>query len=124
VTPALHHVALGTQRVDELAAFYRDVVGLPELRRHLSDNAELRSVWLDMGGCILMIERTSQPAREVNGIGSGPFLLAFRVSVEQRQQVEERLFALGIVIESRSEFTSYARDSDGNRIAFSSYVLA
>jgi glyoxylase I family protein len=117
----LHHLALGSADVERLAAFYRDVVGLAELARHLDTEGALRSIWLNLGGPILMIERTDEPPRRVEGIGSGPFLLAFAVSPAGRLELEAALAANGQRIESRTAFTSYSRDVDGNRIAFSHY---
>jgi glyoxylase I family protein len=117
----LHHVALGSADVERLARFYRDVFGLSELDRHLYPDGALRSVWLDLGGAILMIEHTDKPARRVDGVDAGPFLLALRVDPSERQQLERRLGVNGQAIESRSPFTSYTRDVDGNRVAFSHY---
>lgn len=119
----LHHLALGTQDVARLALFYRDVLGLPELTRHHHADGSLRSVWLDLGGSALMIEPTRDPPRAVHGVGAGLFLLALTVSLEERASVEERWAAAGVVIESRSEWTSYTRDPDGNRLALSCYPL-
>jgi catechol 2,3-dioxygenase-like lactoylglutathione lyase family enzyme len=118
---SLHHLALGSADVERLAAFYRDVVGLPELARHRDADGALRSIWLNLGGPILMIERTDEPPRQVDGIGSGPFLLAFAVSPSERLELEAALVACGQHVESRTAFTSYSRDIDGNRIAFSHY---
>jgi glyoxylase I family protein len=120
----LHHVALGSVDVERLAAFYRDVVGLAELARHLDTEGALRSIWLNLGGPILMIERTREPPRRVEGIGSGPFLLAFAVSPSERLELEAALAASGQRIERRTAFTSYSRDIDGNPIAFSHYPEA
>jgi hypothetical protein len=50
-------------------------------------------------------------------------LIAVAVSAEQRSAFEAKLELSESVIESRSEFTSYARDPDGNRIALSAYPL-
>jgi glyoxylase I family protein len=116
---ALHHLALGSPDVERLAAFYRELVGLREVARHADGQGQLRSIWLDLGSAVLMIERTEQPARRVEGIGSGPFLLAFRVSPSERRQLEVTLEANGHTIEGRTSFTSYTRDVDGNRVAFS-----
>jgi glyoxylase I family protein len=118
---ALHHIAVGSGQVERLAAFYRELFGLGELERHLSEGGRLRSIWLDLGGSILMIEHTDKPARRVEGIDSGPFLLAFRVSPAARRAIEQALEARGHPIESRSPFSSYFRDVDGNRVAFSHY---
>ena len=119
----LHHLALGTRDVARLAQFYIDVLELPEVTRHPHADGSLRSVWLDLGGALLMIEPSDEPPRTVRGVGAGPFLIALAVSPERRSEFEARLEAAGCAIESRSEFTSYARDLDGNRIALSAYPL-
>ena len=119
----LHHLALGTRDVARLARFYIDVLELREVTRHLHSDGSLRSVWLDLGGSLLMIEPTDEPARIVTGVGAGPFLIALSVVARERATFEARLELSGSVIESRSEFTSYARDPDGNRIALSAYPL-
>jgi glyoxylase I family protein len=118
---SLHHLAIGSRNVERLAAFYRDIVGLPELTRHLDDRGALRSIWLNLGGPVLMIEHTDDAPRALEGIGSGPFLLAFAVSPAERLELEAALLANGQRIDRRTAFTSYSRDVDGNRIAFSHY---
>jgi glyoxylase I family protein len=120
----LHHLAIGTRDVARLARFYTDVLELPEVTRHLHADGSLRSVWLDLGGPLLMIEQSEELPRTVVGVGAGPFLIAVAVSGEQRAGFERRLERAGSPVESRSEFTSYARDPDGNRIALSAYPLA
>jgi len=120
----LHHLALGTRDVALLSRFYTDVLELREVTRHLHADGTLRSVWLDLGGPILMIEPTTESPRRVVGVGAGPFLIALAVSEAERRACEARLECNGCAIESRSEFTSYARDPDGNRIAISAYPLA
>ncbi|MFZ9886244.1 MAG: VOC family protein [Myxococcota bacterium] len=118
---ALHHVALGARDVETVAAFYRDVFGLPEVTRHCTPSGELRSVWLTLGDSLLMIERTSCPPHRVEGVGAGPFLLALRCSITERESLEASLRQAGSTIEERSGFTSYARDPEGNRVAISHY---
>jgi catechol 2,3-dioxygenase-like lactoylglutathione lyase family enzyme len=120
----LHHLAIGTRDVARLARFYIDVLELREVTRHLHADGTLRSVWLDLGGAVLMIEPTDEPPRTVSGVGAGPFLIAIAVLPEQRVAFEAQLERSGSVVESRSEFSSYARDPDGNRIALSAYPLA
>lgn len=117
----LHHLALGSRDVEALARFYGELLGLPEVARHLDEQGVLRSVWLDLGGSLLMIERTREAPRRVEGVGSGPFLLAFRVSPEARAELERELLARGHTIEARTAFSSYSRDPDGNRFALSHY---
>ncbi len=120
----LHHLALGTRDVARLARFYTDVLELREVTRHLHADGSLRSVWLDLGGSLLMIEPTDEPSRTLTaGVGAGLFLIAVAVLSKQRTEFEARLELAGSVVESRSEFTSYARDPDGNRIALSCYPL-
>jgi glyoxylase I family protein len=117
----LHHLALGASDVESLALFYRDVLGLPEVERHFYDDGALRSVWLDLGGPLLMIEHTDEPPRRVEGVGFGLFLIALRVNIPDRAVTEQALRAAGAPIESRTTFTTYSRDPEGNRIALSHY---
>jgi catechol 2,3-dioxygenase-like lactoylglutathione lyase family enzyme len=119
----LHHLALGTRDVARLARFYREVLELAEVSRHAHPDGTLRSVWLDLGGPVLMIEHTIEAPRAVVGVGAGPFLIALSVSASQRAAWEAKLLDAGCAVESRSEWTSYARDPDGNRIAISAYPL-
>jgi glyoxylase I family protein len=124
--PSLHHVALGTRDVDALASFYCGLLSTNELRRQFDEAGGLRSVWLDLSGTLLMIERSEQAAwhAPVSGVGQGPFLLAFRADAAGRRGFEARAEALGALVESRSAYTSYLRDPDGNRIAVSELEVA
>jgi catechol-2,3-dioxygenase len=116
----LHHVALGARDVERVAIFYRDQFALPEIARHRTSAGELRSIWLAVGATILMIEHTTEPARTCH-IGAGPFLLAFAVAEADRASLELRLAASGSPIESRTAYSSYVRDPEGNRVAISHY---
>ncbi len=117
----LHHVAIGARDVEKVARFYRELMALPEVARHHTGAGELRAVWLDAAGTLIMIEKTSEPARRVSRIGAGPFLLAFALSPARRQELEQALEGAGFPIEERSEYTSYCRDPEGNRVAVSHY---
>ena len=117
----LHHVALGAHDVERVAEFYRTAFDLLERARYHGDDGSVRSVWLSAGEVLLMIEHTETPRRAGQGVGAGPFLLAFQVSPEERSSLEARLLALGSGIESVTEFSSYARDPEGNRVAISHY---
>jgi catechol-2,3-dioxygenase len=107
-----------------LAQFYRERLELRQVAQHHHLDGSLRAVWLDLGGSLLMLEHTSNTPRRVDGIGAGLFLIAVAVSLEQRPVFEARLADAGCAVESRSEWTSYARDPDGNRIAISAYPIA
>ena len=117
----LHHLALGARDVERVAAFYRDVFGLLETARHHRPDGTLRSIWLDLGGATLMVEASFDAPRRVEGVASGPFLLAFRAPAARISELENALEAAGAAIELRTEYTSYARDPEGNRVAISSY---
>jgi glyoxylase I family protein len=125
--PSLHHIAVGTQHVEGLARFYCQLLATSELRRHLDDEGQVRSIWLDLSGTVLMIERVSAEAEArgpVSGVGFGAFLLAFRATAGERIELEARAATLGALVESRSAHTSYLRDPDGNRIAISDYEVS
>ena len=119
-----HHLACGTQDVERLARFYTDVLGLSEMARHFDSDGRVRSIWLDLGGGLLMIERARSSREPVEGVASGFFLLALRVSPAERERLEQRLIRAGAAIESRTEYSSYCRDPDGNRLALSHYPEA
>ena len=125
VRPSLHHVALGTRDVAALSGFYCALLQTEETRRQLDDSGALRSIWLDLAGTLLMIERADAGAERprVSGVGLGAFLLAFRANADERRAFEARAQALGAAVESRSAYTSYLRDPDGNRIAVSEYEV-
>ena len=123
MTRRIHHLALGAHDVERVAAFYVKL-GLAEVARHTHSDGALRSVWLDAGGTLLMIEKTRAPRSWVENVGAGPFLIALSVTPEERISLERDLEALGASIESRTDHTSYARDPEGNRVAISHYPVA
>ena len=119
----LHHLALGARDLERVAAFYRDLLGLREVSRQHEPCGSLRSIWLDLGGPVLMIERAEGPARQVQRIGAGLFLIALAAEPAERLSLEKSLAAAGFPIEARTEHTIYLRDPEGNRIGISSYPL-
>lgn len=120
-TLALHHIALGARDVEALASFYSSAFSLPELRRHLNPQGELRSIWLSLEGAVLMVEQTDVRRPYVEELQAGAFLLAFPTTSHERRNVEARLLSLGAPPEKTTEFTSYFRDPEGNRVAVSCY---
>ena len=122
MTP-LHHIALGARNVEKMARFYGEVFELIEVDRHFDEDGRLRSVWLDMEGPILMIERSEERRQKVDGVGAGPFLLAMSIAPEERDEFEQRLEDWGSVVEERTDYTSYARDPEGHRVAVSHYPV-
>ena len=121
----LHHIALGARDVAALATFYTQYFELPERARHLDEEGALRSIWLELTpGSVLMIERTSAAPLHVEGIGAGPFLLAFTAAdQDERARRCAALERAGYKIEAETGFTSYTRDPEGNRVAVSCYPL-
>jgi glyoxylase I family protein len=119
----LHHVAIGARDLELVAEFYRDLLGLRELGRHHEPGGRLRSIWLDLGGPVLMIERTEESPRVVRGAGAGPFLVALAYQPQERDALELSLARAGFPIESRTEHTIYFRDPEGNRVAASNYPI-
>ena len=105
----IHHVALRTHDVPRLERFYAGALGLVVTRR----DGE-RSVWLDAGGAILMLERASEgepgiPERTME-------LVAFTISKTERATFEAKL-----LVEATTDFTIYVRDPDGRRVGLSHF---
>jgi catechol 2,3-dioxygenase-like lactoylglutathione lyase family enzyme len=112
--PRLHHLALRTQDLPRLLAFYQRWLGL-----HVRRDQRPRSVWLALEpDAVLMLELA---AADEPRVPSGSLeLVAFAVTVEQRLQLRDQLLQEGL-LEAETEHTLYLRDPDGRRVALSSY---
>ena len=111
----VHHLALRTADLPRLERFYVEALGLAVIRRH--DGG--RSVWLDAGGTIVMLERRDEGEP---GIPAGSKeLVAFAVAPETRALCIDRLAKAGVALEGSTEFSLYVRDPDGRRVGVSSY---
>lgn len=112
----VHHLALRTPSPHDLAAFYAAALDLPELRRN-DDAAGLYSVWLDLGGAILMVERGARGGPAAAGWDA----LLLRAAPGSGAAWAARVEAAGGAPDGRTTYTLYARDPDGNRFGVSSY---
>lgn len=112
----IHHVAFRTGDLARLERFYVDALGLAVVRRQ-----EPRSIWLDAGGSIVMLELRDdgEPAPDA----ASKELIAFAIAPDTRSLVSERIARAGVAIEAATEFTLYVRDPDGRRIGVSSYPV-
>lgn len=114
----LHHLAIKAADPERVAAFYRDVLGLPERARHP------HSVWLDCGDSILMIERASTPAGPRPAFADDPpglHLVALRIEAADANGWRQRLAAAGHPVVHATERTLYVQDPEGNRVGLSWY---
>lgn len=102
--------------MERAAAFYRDVLGLPEVRRRRADDGSLRAIWLRADDALLMLERGLRG--DGAGAGSG-HLLAFAVT--DLGAWEKRLAESRVTVVDRTEATLYVRDPDGHRVGLSVY---
>ncbi len=113
----VHHVALRTDDVPRLLAFYRDVLDLPVVERPTGESGA--GVWLAAGSTLLMLEprNVGEP-----GIPPGSMeLVAFAIRPEERASVAGRLDRAGVAIEGQTAFTLYCRDPDGRRVGVSHF---
>lgn len=106
----IHHVALRVADCARAARFYRDLLGLPELRRRDDGTA----VWLAAGDAVLMLETALRGAGADAGSGH---LLA--LAVDALGPWEARLAGAGVAIVDRTEHTLYFQDPDGHRVGLS-----
>ena len=113
----VHHVAFRTGDLPRLEAFYVDALGFAVIQRHGA-----RSVWLDAGGAIVMLE-TREEGEPPHPSGSKE-LVAFSIEPDSRALRVARLAKAGVAVEASTEFTLYMRDPDGRRIGLSSYPVA
>lgn len=119
-----HHLALGARDPAALASFYAETFALSEVARHLDDAGEVRSIWLDLGGEILLMIERAEGHRAPHPAAPTPgwFLLALRPLQPTLDDGLAWLAAHDIPVESRTGFTLYVRDPEGNRVALSWYV--
>jgi catechol 2,3-dioxygenase-like lactoylglutathione lyase family enzyme len=121
VIRGFHHIALQCGDLGVCERFYRDVLGLPVVRRWPAEGGGDRSVWLGTGDGFLALERAGEPP------AVGPFvegragfhLFALRIDRARRGEWEARLAASGTPVVHRTAFTLYVRDPEGNRIGLS-----
>jgi glyoxylase I family protein len=123
---AFHHLALQCADLDRCEAFYREVLGLPVLKRWPRDGGGDRSVWLSVGegeGGFLALERADEkPERRPWKDGrAGLHLLALRIPPSERGSWEDRLDAAGVMVVHRTRWTIYFHDPEGNRIGLTHY---
>jgi glyoxylase I family protein len=117
-----HHLAIQVRDVEKVTAFYREVLGLSELKRHYRSDGSLRSVWVGVpGGGFLALEEVSGepepgPFRSER---PGLFLLALRIPKAERARAVEALGRAGVAVEHETKWTVYVRDPEGNRVALS-----
>ncbi len=111
----VHHVALRSPDPLTLAGFYAAALDLREIRR-AEDEAGVCSVWLDLGGSILMVERGAAHAQDSGWDG-----LFLEAEAGSGATWEARWAGMGVVATGRTDFTLYARDPEGNRLGVSSF---
>jgi catechol 2,3-dioxygenase-like lactoylglutathione lyase family enzyme len=110
----IHHLAFRTTDVPRLERFYTGVLGLEVLRRDGS-----RSVWLDAGGAIVMLERRGDGEPAIDPASME--VTCFAMSPHDARARLARLAAANVVIEGLTSSSLYFRDPDGRRIGLSTY---
>ncbi len=118
-----HHLAIQVKALEDVAGFYREVLGLSEIERHHAPDGRLRSIWLDVGGggflALERIEAAPAPDPEFRDGRPGLFLVALRVARADRERIRAELNRRGIPLVHETRWTLYVRDPEGNRVALS-----
>lgn len=117
----IHHLAVLVSDLEQAEAFYCGVLGLRIERRWAETKGKgTRSIWLKLGhDQLLMLEKADARGARRDEQGGGWHLLAFTIEAGERERIETQLAKRGIAIESRTDYTLYFRDPEGNRLALS-----
>lgn len=119
----VHHLAVVVRDLDRAEGFYGGALGLPVLRRWPDAVGAPRSIWFELGGgAFLAVERAPEGA-PVRPVGDPPgwHCVALAIPKAAREAFRARLARAGSPVERESAFTLYARDPEGNLVAFSHY---
>jgi glyoxylase I family protein len=117
-----HHLAIQVHALEEVAAFYRDLLGLPERERHHAPDGTVRSIWLGLPGGFLALERVeARPKADPRFRDGRPgfFLIALRIDATERARVRAELERRRVSLVHETRWTLYVRDPEGNRVALS-----
>jgi glyoxylase I family protein len=116
-----HHLAVQVRDLEGCERFYREVLGLPVLRRWPDGSGRDRAVWLGVEGGFLALERAGSgpEPRPFRDGRPGLHLLALRIPVSERAAWEARFAAGGVQVAHRTRWTLYLRDPEGNRLGLS-----
>lgn len=121
MAPGFHHVAIQCSDLEACERFYREVLGLPVLRRWPRPEGGDRSVWLAAGDGFLALERAGErmePGAWRDG-RAGLHLFALRIGCGERAAWEARLAAAGVEVVHRTRWSLFIRDPEGNRVGLS-----
>ncbi len=118
-----HHLAVQVRALEDVASFYREVLGLRELERHHGADGRLRSIWLDVGGgdflALERVEAAPAPDPAFRDGRPGLFLVALRIARSDRERIRAELERRGVALVHETRWTLYVRDPEGNRVALS-----
>jgi catechol 2,3-dioxygenase-like lactoylglutathione lyase family enzyme len=118
-----HHVAIKVLDVEAVAAFYRDVLSLPELQRWARPDGALRSIWLGATagqgaeGGFLAVEATELGERPSHSI------VALRIAVGQRAALLQALAAQGVAVMRETDWSIFVFDPSGNTVGLSHHPV-
>lgn len=111
----VHHIAFRTHDLPRLERFYVEV-----LRFSVKTRLGQRSVWLDAGDAIVMLEKAAPEEPQIPA--QSMEFVAFAIRPEERTPMLDRLQAHGIPVEHKTEYTIYFRDPDGRRVGVSHFA--
>src|SRR5690242_15835972 len=109
-----HHHAIQVRDLEGVAAFYREVLGLPEMARHHRPDGGLRSIWLALPEGFLALEACEGEVQRTafRDPTPGPHLLALRIGREDRAAAIHALAQKGVEVVHQTRWSIYFRDPE------------
>jgi glyoxylase I family protein len=115
----VHHLAVVAADLGRAERFYAGVLGLRVVRRWDDAAGAPRSIWLELGGAFLAVEKAGADGPVRADAAPGWHCVALAIAPEDRATWRARLAAEGIVVERESDHTLYVRDPDRNLVGLS-----
>jgi len=119
----INHIALKVLDLKKMAKFYTLLLNQDPYQEQHDPEGQLRSVWFDLEGTILMLEISNKLNEKIDESNQslGWHLLALSISKHDRGKWHKKLEDLNIEVIKETDYSIYFLDPEMNRLTLSHY---